>query len=137
MKALGLEPTPNSGSGWLIKEDGQSDEIICQLKSTDARLIRINQEDIKILEENALTVHKIPVFAIQFLNDDSVFIMCRPVDLRAMAEYIDTGRVVKEKQSLVGIELGEEKKKKNVTKIQSSQNARKQFFKEKQKQYEK
>lgn len=38
MESLGLKPTKNSGSGWVEKEDGQSDEIICQLKSTDAAL---------------------------------------------------------------------------------------------------
>ena len=39
MERLGLEPTPNSGSGWIAKEDGQSDDVICQLKSTDAESI--------------------------------------------------------------------------------------------------
>ena len=37
MKSLGLKPTKNSGSGWIEKEDGQNDYIICQLKSTDAQ----------------------------------------------------------------------------------------------------
>ena len=41
MRSLGLEPTPNSGSGWIVKEDGQTDDLICQLKSTDANSIRI------------------------------------------------------------------------------------------------
>ena len=52
MKSLGLEPTKNSGSGWIEKEDGQNDFIICQLKSTDAQSIKVNQKDIRILEKN-------------------------------------------------------------------------------------
>ena len=64
MKELGLEPTPNSGSGWIIKEDGQNDYLICQLKSTDAQSIKINQKDIRTLEKNAVTAHKIPIFCI-------------------------------------------------------------------------
>ena len=46
MKALGLVPTKNSGSGWIEKEDGQNENVICQLKSTDAQSIRIVQKDI-------------------------------------------------------------------------------------------
>ena len=45
MRSLGLEPTPNSGSGPIWKEDGQSEEVICQLKSTDAESIRIHKKD--------------------------------------------------------------------------------------------
>ena len=43
MRSLGIEPTFNSGSGWIVKEDGQTDDLICQLKSTDARSIKINK----------------------------------------------------------------------------------------------
>ena len=68
MTSLGLKPTKNSGSTWIEKEDGQNDYLICQLKSTDATSIRINQNDIRILESNSVVAHKIPIFAIQFLN---------------------------------------------------------------------
>lgn len=89
MKSLGFEPTPNSGSGWVVKEDGQNEDAICQLKSTDAKSIRIDQKDIEILEYNALVAHKIPVFAIQFLNTNEVFLLVRPEHLK------DVVRVVK------------------------------------------
>ena len=51
MESLGLKPTYNSGSGWVEKEDGQNEDVICQLKSTDAQSIKINQKDIRILEK--------------------------------------------------------------------------------------
>ena len=44
MRRLGLEPTKNSGSGWIEKEDGQSEHVICQLKSTDAQSISIKKK---------------------------------------------------------------------------------------------
>ena len=66
MESLGLTPTPGSGCGEVWKEDGQNDYVICQLKSTDANSIRVQQKDIRTLEHNAAVSHKIPVFAIQF-----------------------------------------------------------------------
>lgn len=78
MKRLGFNPTPNSGAGWLIKEDGDNEQAICQLKSTDKQSISIKQTDLHILEQHALEAHKLPVFAIQFLNLDEVWIMVKP-----------------------------------------------------------
>lgn len=78
MKRLGFNPTPNSGAGWLIKEDGQNEQAICQLKSTDKQSISIKQNDLHILEQHALESHKLPVFAIQFLNVDEVWVMVKP-----------------------------------------------------------
>lgn len=92
MESLGLKATPNSGSGWIIKEDGQNDYLICQLKSTDAQSIKINQKDIRILEHNASVEHKLPVFAIQFLNTGEVWLMAKPEDFTEVSEYINTGK---------------------------------------------
>ena len=91
MESLGLKPTKNSGSGWIEKEDGQNDYVICQLKSTDAQSIKVNQSDIRILEKNATVAHKLPVFAIQFLNTGEVWLMAKPEDFTSVAEYIGTG----------------------------------------------
>ena len=91
MESLGLKPTKNSGSGWVEKEDGQNDYVICQLKSTDAQSIKVNQSDIRILEKNAMVAHKVPVFAIQFLNTGEVWLMAKPEDFTSVAEYIETG----------------------------------------------
>lgn len=91
MKDLGLRPTKNSGAGWLEKEDGQSDHIIAQLKSTDKMSMSIKLDDINILEYNAGIAHKIPIFVIQFIQTNDVFIMARPSDLPGLHELIETG----------------------------------------------
>ena len=91
MEALGLQPTKNSGAGWIEKEDGQNDHLIAQLKSTDANSISIKLRDIEILEANAITCHKVPMFVVQFLSSGDTFIMARPTDLVQVASYITTG----------------------------------------------
>lgn len=91
MRSLGFEPTPNSGSGWIVKEDGVSDECMCQLKSTDAKSIKINLQDIHILEYNSGVEHKIPVFAIQFISTNEVFLLIKPEDIQDVSKYIKTG----------------------------------------------
>lgn len=91
MRSLGFEPTPNSGSGWIVKEDGVSDECMCQLKSTDAKSIKINLQDIHILEYNSGVEHKIPVFAIQFISTNEVFLLIKPEDVQDVSRYIKTG----------------------------------------------
>lgn len=91
MEKLGLKPTKNSGSGWIEKEDGQSDSLICQLKSTDKKSISLIQKDLNTLEYNAQVSHKLPVFAIQFLNTDDIFVVCRPSILKEIAQYLEDG----------------------------------------------
>lgn len=91
MESLGLKPTKNSGSGWIEKEDGQNDYVICQLKSTDAQSIKVNQKDIRVLEYNASVSNKLPLFAIQFLNTNEVWLMMKPEDVTEIAKYIKDG----------------------------------------------
>ena len=91
MRSLGLTPTKNSGSGWIEKEDGQSEYVICQLKSTDASSIKINKKDLDTLQYNASVSHKIPVFAIQFLQSNEVYLLVKPDMLCEAAQYIETG----------------------------------------------
>lgn len=88
MKQLGFKPTPNSGAGWVFKEDGQSEQCICQLKSTDKRSISVKQDDLHILEQNAVVAHKLPVFALQFLNTNEVWVMIKPEDLGLIQSLI-------------------------------------------------
>lgn len=88
MKQLGFKPTPNSGAGWVFKEDGQNEQCICQLKSTDKQSISIKQNDIHILEQNAAVAHKLPVFALQFLNTNEVWVMIKPEDLGLIQSLI-------------------------------------------------
>lgn len=93
MRQLGLEPTKNSGSGWIEKEDGQSEALICQLKSTDASSIRVVKQDLDTLQHNAHVSHKLPVFAIQFLQSNEVYVVLKPEVLEEVAQYLQTGVV--------------------------------------------
>lgn len=73
LSKLGLTPTPGSGSGWIIKEDGENDLVMVQLKSTDSSSYRIDMMDIKKLEYHAQTSNKVPIFLIQFLRQDKIY----------------------------------------------------------------
>lgn len=140
MRSLGIEPTKNSGSGWIEKEDGQNDFVICQLKSTDAQSIKINQKDIRILEVNAAVAHKIPCFAIQFLNTGEVWLMAKPTDFSEISKYIKTGECeVPVAFAEIGAPEDEwiESEVKIQKKITSSKNAREQFHKDKEQKYRK
>lgn len=135
MESLGMRPTKNSGAGWIEKEDGQNEYLLCQLKSTDAQSIRIHQSDIRILEKNAMVAHKIPVFAIQFLNTGEVWLMAKPEDFTSAAEYINTGKTVVDN---FGIELGEENEPPAMQAIKSARGCGRQaFYEEQRKKYEK
>lgn len=96
MKRIGLNPTPNSGAGQIWKEDGQSDHFICQLKSTDHQSISIKQADLHTLEYNAMVAHKLPLFAIQFLNTDEVWLMVKETDIGAIKNVLEGKKEFKE-----------------------------------------
>ena len=51
LSKLGLKPAPGSGSGWIVKEDGENDIAMVQLKSTDSSSYRLDMLDMKKLEE--------------------------------------------------------------------------------------
>ncbi len=88
MEEYGLKATPQSGAGWLIKEDGQNENIIAQLKSTDAQSYRISLDDIDKLEYHALVENKIPLFIIEFLERDERYFVLRPKDLVALGNLL-------------------------------------------------
>ena len=138
MKSLGLKPTKNSGSGWIEKEDGQSENVICQLKSTDANSIKVNKKDLDVLSYNAAVAHKLPVFAIQFLQSSEVYLIVKPEMLCEAAKYIETGEYISANE-FVGIDLNEHE---NITTtankvIKSSSKAREEFRRENEKRYKK
>ena len=139
MKSLGLKPTKNSGSGWIEKEDGQNDYVICQLKSTDAQSIKVNQKDIRTLEKNAMIEHKIPMFAIQFLNTGEVWLMLKPEDLPDAAEYILTGSIKENRLEQLGIDLeaSEDLMAISHKSIKSSGSSRERFHEQQNKKYNK
>jgi hypothetical protein len=138
MKSLGLKPTPNSGSGWIVKEDGQSEEVICQLKSTDAESIRIHKKDLDTLSYNAAIAHKLPVFAIQFLQSNEVYLLVKPDMLCEAAQYIETGKYISANE-FMGVDLSEHEDMVAIPKrtIKSSSKARKQFNEENEKRFKK
>ena len=141
MRSLGLEPTPNSGSGWIVKEDGQTDDLICQLKSTDANSIKINKNDLDTLEYNSLVEHKLPVFVIQFLQSNEVYLVLKPEDLKDVVKFIKTGKVSEERflgvEELTGDSTDSDVENQPKRKIVSSSKSRKAFMNEHEKQFEK
>lgn len=137
MRALGLLPTKGSGAGWIEKEDGQNEHVICQLKSTDKSSISIHKLDLDKLYMNAAVSHKIPVFAIQFLQSNEVYLMCSPEVLSDLAKFIDTGEHLIEDR--MGIDLVSSVDMTATPKgvIKSSYKAREQFNLENKNKYKK
>ena len=78
MLKFGFVPTIRSGAGWKEKEDGYSDSLICQHKSTDANGYRLSRVDLDKLEYHAAVDHKVPVFMVQFLSDNKVYLVLEP-----------------------------------------------------------
>lgn len=138
MRSLGLEPTPNSGSGPIWKEDGQSEDVICQLKSTDAQSIRVNKKDLDVLSYNAAVSHKLPVFAIQFIQSSEVYLLVKPELLTEVAKFIETGEHVSINE-FVGVDLTEHEniESSSCVKVKSSSSARKKFMEENEKKFRK
>lgn len=134
MERLGMHQVVGSGNGWVSKEDGENENLLCQLKSTDASSISIKKLDIDKLLIHATTTHKLPIFAIQFLKSSEVFLVVRPEDISDVAKYINTG-VVEEREQLVEADEETHKIKRRV--IRSSPDARESFRDEVEKKYEK
>lgn len=136
MRRLGLEPTKNSGSGWIEKEDGQSEDLICQLKSTDANSIRVSKQDLDTLQHNAYVSHKLPVFAIQFLQSDEVYLVLKPDVLESVAKYLQTGETPERSEfDLDTVDRVEAPRPRRV--IRSSQSAREELAREYEAKYKK
>lgn len=91
LEYLGFRQVAGSGNGWIAKEDGESENFLCQLKSTNANSIRINKLDIEKLQYHAVVSHKSPIFAINFLSDNSVYILMQPQDIIDFADFLKTG----------------------------------------------
>lgn len=136
METLGLQPTPGSGCGWVAKEDGQSDDVICQLKSTDATSIKVAKFDLDKLQYNAVVAKKLPVFAIQFLQSNELYLVVRPKDLQDLAKYLNTGEKPDLPDPVVGIDLVEAPSMQYpMPVVKSSSSARERFEREIEKKY--
>lgn len=134
MNRYGLKATPMSGAGWIAKEDGYNDYVLAQLKSTDANSYKLLLDDIDKLEYHAIVENKIPLFIIEFLQRDEVYFVLKPNDLVKLSKYLELGEY---KETKILNELNElnEKKEKELNnnkrkKIESSNKARKRFYKE-------
>lgn len=133
MHRLGINPTINSGAGWIQKEDGESDLFMCQLKSTDNKSISVKQEDINALEYHACTSHKIPIFALQFLTTDSVYVMIPEEEFKEYQEY----KKAKQNETFLqkSVDIEEEKEYNKYTQkvnidINKMRSTREQFYKQ-------
>ena len=138
MKLLGLEPTPNSGSGWVVKEDGQNENLLCQLKSTDASSIKVNKQDLDKLDYNSSVAHKVPVFVIQFLQSNEVYLVMKPECLDDISHYIKTGSL-EGRRSLLDVsdvkDVNSIRKNKRI--IRSASDARSELHKEREQRFKK
>ena len=110
----------------IEKEDGENDVALCQLKSTDAMSIKINQKDLRALEEHSAISHKKPVFAIQFLNTGEVWCMIKPDELKTLLSALNLQNFCKkgvdkqtemEYNDAIKKEEGEMDKDKNTDKL--------------------
>lgn len=88
MQRLGFKPTRNSGATWIDKGDGQNEHCICELKSTDKESYRLEQTTLHTLEAHAIESHKLPVFALQFLNVDEVWLAVKETDIEAFKQLV-------------------------------------------------
>lgn len=79
LSKLGFQPAPGSGNGWIVKEDGENELSMVQLKSTDSNQYTLKMLDMKKLEYHAAVSHKIPIFLVQFLQQDKTYAII-PVD---------------------------------------------------------
>ena len=87
---------------------------------------------------NAAVAHKLPVFAIQFLQSNEVYLLVKPEMLCEAAQYIETGEYTSV-NAFIGVDLSEHE---NMTvvggkTIKSSSRARKQFNEENEKKKKK
>ncbi len=67
-KLLGLTPVPYSGSRWQLgKEDAYSEEVICQIKSTQIDAMRVRYRDLFDLVRHG-NGQQVPVLVLDFVD---------------------------------------------------------------------
>ena len=129
MRGLGFKPAPASGAGWIVKEDGENDLAMVQLKSTDSTRYTLDMLDMKKLEYHANISHKIPIFIVQFLREDRLYAIVPVDNIIDLKDSVETGKIkdkvtIKEPESVTSRRL-----------VKSSKKAREQFFEEREKKY--
>lgn len=131
LEALGFKQVPGSGNGWIAKEDGESDNTLVQLKSTESASYTVSLLDLKKLEVHAETEHKFPLFLIQFLKQDKIYALVSIENLEDLNDMIKTGKV---KERTVSVQESTTVKRK---KISSSSSAIKSYRKEQESKWQK
>lgn len=131
LEALGFKQVPGSGNGWIAKEDGESDNTLVQLKSTENASYTVSLLDLKKLEVHAETEHKFPLFLIQFLKQDKIYALVSIENLEDLNDMIKTGKV---KERVVSVQESTTVKRK---KISSSSSAIKSYRKEQESKWQK
>ena len=132
LSKLGLIPAPMSGAGWVIKEDGENETVMVQLKSTDKSSYRIDLLDIKKLEYHAAVSNKFPIFLIQFLKSDKIYAL---VDIRDIEGIIKEKEIYKEKETSTCEVIQKTQKEVKKEIVKTSKNSREQFFKERSEKF--
>lgn len=131
LEALGFKQVLGSGNGWVAKEDGESDNTLVQLKSTENSSYTVSLLDLKKLEVHAEVEHKFPLFLIQFLKQDKIYALVNIENLDDLNDMIKTGEV---KERTISIQESNTVKRK---KISSSSNAIKSYRKEQESKWQK
>lgn len=131
LEALGFKQVPGSGNGWIAKEDGESDNTLVQLKSTENASYTVSLLDLKKLEVHAEIEHKFPLFLIQFLKQDKIYALVSIENLEDLNDMIKTGKV---KERAVSVQESTTVKRK---KISSSSSAIKSYRKEQESKWQK
>mgnify|MGYP005856769061 FL=1 len=131
LEALGFKQVPGSGNGWVAKEDGESDNTLVQLKSTENASYTVSLLDLKKLEIHAETENKFPLFLIQFLKQDKIYALVSIENLEDLNDMIKTGKV---KERTVSVQESTTVKRK---KISSSSSAIKFYRKEQESKWQK
>ena len=114
----------------IEKEDGENENVLVQLKSTESSSYRVDMLDIKKLEYHSSVSNKIPVFIIQFLKHDKIYALVNMEDLEELNEALNG----KKKKETVKIKIEEEKSEPKRM-IKSSLKSRNKFFEEREKEY--
>ena len=141
MKRLGLNSVPGSGSDWIHKEDGESDTVMVQLKSTEADSYRVNYLDIEKLEYHAQVAHKIPIFLVEFLGRGT-YMMLNVDDLEDLKSVCFGGSpYLSENTSSVNTmpaDIDIQEPPKQLKKVKSGSNSsRNKFYEERDRQWQK
>lgn len=131
LESLGFVPSSMSGAGWIVKEDGENDVAMVQLKSTDSSSYRLDILDMKKLEYHAYVSNKVPIFLVQFLKQDKVYAIVDVSNIDDLFEAFNCNKKP-EYQKITKIENKNERKM-----IRSSKKSRDEFMKERNDKYTK